>query len=438
VDAVSLNLAPYPAYNVLSGLLLVALGAGIAWLGRARRSNLALAIFSGSFGLGWTLNYAFNGDDPLAGPALVLFGALEVIAAGALVAVARSFPQPLAPGEQGVHVLPAAVAALSFVASIVLGLATGAGSVLGQEAQLVPPVFSNAVRSALAAGFAFALLLLALRYARTASAKLRHQQLLMSAALTLYPGFVAGEYLLVELPGYGRGIASLLVLGVLAVLWLRNARDAPEGASRAPRNLALLVLAMPTLAIALTAAMGTGFVGRGPPPATARVLTVAVLAYAILKHQLLGLDVKVKWTLTRGTLAGIFIAVFLVTTQVAQNYLSGYGPLVGGVAAGLLLFALTPLQRVAERVANVAMPSVKSVGEMAHPERASAYRQQAVVAWADGNVDRRDRAFLEALRNSLGLSHEEAARLESEAAASQPAAAGSASSSARTRRAPRA
>lgn len=44
----------------------------------------------------------------------------------------------------------------------------------------------------------------------------------------------------------------------------------------------------------------------------------------------------------------------------AQTFLTDvYGFVVGGVAAGLLLFAIHPLQRVAERVADAAMPGVR-------------------------------------------------------------------------------
>ena len=111
-----------------------------------------------------------------------------------------------------------------------------------------------------------------------------------------------------------------------------------------------------------------------------------------------------------------FLAVFFVVAQLAQNYLAGvYGWLAGGVAAGLLIFALSPLQHFAERVANAAMPGVRSIAEMAHPERLDLYREQAGLMWADGVIDRQERALLDSLRKRLGLSHEEAASIESEA-----------------------
>lgn len=142
-----------------------------------------------------------------------------------------------------------------------------------------------------------------------------------------------------------------------------------------------------------------------------------LVTYALLRHRLFEIDVKIKWGIKRGTLAAIFLAVFFVVAQVAQTYLTGeYGLVLGGISAGLLLFALAPLQRFAERVADAAMPGVKSVNELTHPERLALYREQARAAWADGVLDKSERNLLDNLRTRLGLSEEEAHRLEREAA----------------------
>ncbi|MEA3203475.1 MAG: hypothetical protein QOI63_1150, partial [Thermoplasmata archaeon] len=53
-----------------------------------------------------------------------------------------------------------------------------------------------------------------------------------------------------------------------------------------------------------------------------RILLPALAAYAIVRHRLFGLDVKIRWTIRRGTVAGIFLAVFLIVTQVGQNFLN--------------------------------------------------------------------------------------------------------------------
>jgi hypothetical protein len=88
---------------------------------------------------------------------------------------------------------------------------------------------------------------------------------------------------------------------------------------------------------------------------------------------------------------------------------------VGIVAAGALLFALTPLQHAAERVASAAVPGAKPVAAMSGADRARLYREQARFMWQDGQLSEDERRALLHLRDQLGLSRDEAARLEEEA-----------------------
>lgn len=141
-----------------------------------------------------------------------------------------------------------------------------------------------------------------------------------------------------------------------------------------------------------------------------------IVTYALVRHQLFGIELKIRWTIRTSTIAGAFVAIFFIVSSVAQNYLSGWGALYGGIAAGLLLFALHPLQRFAERLANAAVPGARAATDMAPSERAAIYRDQARVAWADGIMERSERVLLDNLRERLGLSRDEAALIESEAA----------------------
>lgn len=61
------------------------------------------------------------------------------------------------------------------------------------------------------------------------------------------------------------------------------------------------------------------------------------------------------------------------------------------------------------------MPGVPPVGEMSEDERARLYSEQVHGAWADGTLSQAEREMLERLRVGLGLSIEEAHRLEREA-----------------------
>jgi hypothetical protein len=148
-----------------------------------------------------------------------------------------------------------------------------------------------------------------------------------------------------------------------------------------------------------------------------RIVLPSMAAYAIVRHRLFDLDLKVRWTLRRGTIVGIFLAVFFVTNQVAQNFLSAkYGVVAGGVSAGLLLFALSPLERLGHRVADAVGPKAKPAKGLDHKERLQLYQEQAALVWSDGLMGRKEARLLEKLRSRLGLTYEEAAHITQAAA----------------------
>lgn len=150
------------------------------------------------------------------------------------------------------------------------------------------------------------------------------------------------------------------------------------------------------------------------------IVFMLLVTYGILKVQLLDIDLKVRFAIKSGTLAAAFVAVFLIVAQVAeavaQRYVGNVGWLLGAVAAGLLLFALTPLQRIAERVAHRAVPHARRIDEMALDERLDFYREQARIAWEDGALHRKERALLIGLRTRLGIPASDAERVELEVA----------------------
>jgi hypothetical protein len=126
--------------------------------------------------------------------------------------------------------------------------------------------------------------------------------------------------------------------------------------------------------------------------------------YALLRHQLLGIDVRLKWTLRQGALAAIFIAVFLIVAAVAQNIGGTFvAYAVGAVAAGLLLFVLDPLRRLAERFADAALPRVRDPRAAPPARRLDAYRQAAELMLADGVLTPRKERALAALADELGI-----------------------------------
>ncbi|HLF16387.1 MAG TPA: hypothetical protein VI796_03015 [Candidatus Thermoplasmatota archaeon] len=232
-----------------------------------------------------------------------------------------------------------------------------------------------------------------------------------------FPGFEKTAWLLpsrlVATTGILPAVVGIVVIGLRARTnsWLRHKTPIVFGAS-------------------IMAALSGAYVGSHANQLTDwmpgifilglwRILLPALVAYALVRHRLFGFDVRIKWTLNRGFIAAIFLAVFFVVAQVAQNMLNNsFGWAIGGVAAGLLMFGLTPLQRIAERFSQAVMPHTKPVSEMAHPERLDLFREQAFLVWSDGTMGPKERSLLDQLRDRLGVSYEDAARIEHQAAKS--------------------
>lgn len=149
---------------------------------------------------------------------------------------------------------------------------------------------------------------------------------------------------------------------------------------------------------------------------------ILLLSYAILKGQLFDIDIKLRFTVKASTLTGIFLAVFFVVSQVAQNFLSTrYGILMGGAAAGLLLFALRPLESMAGRVAGAALPQVKDTEAYRDFRKLEVYQATVESFVVDGQLTVRERTALDRLRTKLGIAAGLAIALERDALAGTPA-----------------
>lgn len=148
--------------------------------------------------------------------------------------------------------------------------------------------------------------------------------------------------------------------------------------------------------------------------AWALLIYVALTAYGIAVYHLFDIELRLKWTLERGTMAAAFIAVFFVVSEGAATVLSDrLGTLAGLLATGLLVFALAPLQRSAERLANVALPAVQDTPEYRAYRKLQIYGEALADARSAGPITPVGRLALEKLRESLGLDVDEAAELES-------------------------
>ncbi|MBW3582606.1 MAG: TerB family tellurite resistance protein [Euryarchaeota archaeon] len=136
-----------------------------------------------------------------------------------------------------------------------------------------------------------------------------------------------------------------------------------------------------------------------------RVGTTLLLAYALLKRQVFDVEVRLRFAISRSTVAAVFIAVFFVASEAAQEFFGDTlgSTYVGIAAAGALVFAIAPLQRAADRLAAKAVP----VAEPSSLAR-DTYRHAVRVAFADGTMSRDEERALARLQQGLGLGPEEA------------------------------
>ncbi len=155
-----------------------------------------------------------------------------------------------------------------------------------------------------------------------------------------------------------------------------------------------------------------------------------LVTYALLRHRLFDSDVHLRFAIKGTTLGAIGIAVFFAVSEIAavvfqrvfeSTFLQGRAAasIFGILAASLVVFALVPVQRLAERLSQRAVEGAKPVGSMTHETRLDLYREQLAIAWGDGAMTPKERLLMERLRQHLDLQAEEALAIEAEVAGSR-------------------
>jgi hypothetical protein len=212
-------------------------------------------------------------------------------------------------------------------------------------------------------------------------------------------------------------------LGILAALATFAEASPGTATRRQARWYAATFVVWDTLqliAFSLVEAASRGFgdvvafytIAAGVMAPAATLLFALMLSYSILKAQLFDIDLRIKWGVHRGTIAAIFLGVFLVGFAVAEQYFQKYGVIVGGLSAGLLLIAARPVERAARRMTDAAMPNVKDTTEYRTVRKRDVYSAALTEALADGELSPKDRSVLAALQDHLGISALEANHLE--------------------------
>lgn len=282
------------------------------------------------------------------------------------------------------------------------------------------------------AAYALVALLLAREHARTSPGPGRRSVLLISVGFALTAAFSSVSLLTFAQDLLSRHAsvldaamvlplaAALVFLLAQAVVLIGTYRGAEDPSTRQGVRRALLALPLPVLFVLILAVAPLGLSGTAFTTllalGTVWHLALPVLtAYGLLRHQLFGIDLTVRWTVKQGTVAAAFVAVFFVAGEFAETFFGDvFGPYVGVLAAGVLVFFLAPLQQLAERVSDAAVPEAKDSEQMTSEERLELFRDQLRFAWADGKLDKKERRRMESLRNRLDLPEDEAYRIEAE------------------------
>jgi hypothetical protein len=203
------------------------------------------------------------------------------------------------------------------------------------------------------------------------------------------------------LASLGPGIAALFallvvsyLLGLLATLLARRSARGPL----ARRQATVLALAFGARDLTWGLVYALGFVAivlGGFAPAESILmpllmsgglaLYVCLTAYGVASTHLFDIDLRVKWTLEA------------------------------------LVFAIAPLQRAAERLANQAMPSVQDTAEYKNYRKLQVYGEAVADAMRDSPITPVQRVVLNRLRQQLALDEDEAATLERELGGREPA-----------------
>ena len=142
----------------------------------------------------------------------------------------------------------------------------------------------------------------------------------------------------------------------------------------------------------------------------------ALVVYGILRYSLFDIDLKLKASIRRSTVAAAFVAVYFLVSEVGTVWFADVSgsDYWGIAAAALLLLVLHPIQSLAERLADGLMPGAGPLSELEPDARAAFYREHVDLMWMDGHLSPKDRIVLANLRARLGLDPNVAEAIELE------------------------
>ena len=392
-----MDASPTALVRAGSGFLFVLVGLAVLALSRRRRANVGIGLWAAGLGA-TTVAYHLLFSDP-------------ATATAGLVLAAGTY----ALGAVGLALLLSTEPLRRIGAAAAFGLAVAAEFIMPVQ-RLLPPTPAGSPEVRAVAGVLgvveatmTSMVVVALALAARASddAAERRRKALLALVVGAAWGFTAGAAFVGPIPFERVGIVFLL--GTTAAwIWAAGRVGAPA-----------LAVAWGVLGVGVFGMVddawfgGSTILGTSLGTAVLRAALAGGLVYGVVRFHLLGYEIAAP-TARRGTLATAALVGFFIVAQIAQEFLSDtMGVVLGGVAAGALLFAAVPLQRAAERL--VQPPAVqRPAPAVASDAAANAYRAALRAALRDGPFDAEKEEHLAEVAHALGVSYPEALRLRRE------------------------
>lgn len=407
-----LDLSAQALVNAGGALLFLLLGIGILLVARGSRHARLLGATAATFGLTYVLENLLVFEDGSFAASAILMTIVAPAAAFALLFVldlSRGLPRSHA------RALAAyAVAAAAVLAAFGTAAARPDAAEALKTAGFPPPGGIGTIVAIAVHAQQLALALLvataAVRFhAATGDANERRRAAAVGLAFgpfVLFLGCGASIVTSVSATGTGANIynGAGIAYGLFTV-----AAIVPFAASRSATGAVRLVFpilwGIAAFSIVMAFAIGPGFTPDYGGYGIARSIGATILAYAILRGDLLGVPIP-RLAMGRGAVGMGALATLFIVAEIAQNFLAAeYGLLTGGIVAGAFFFAATPIQRALDRRAALGSPAG------ARDAAEEAYRKAVRLALRDGVLTRDEEADLHDLAHDLGIDGPRAHRI---------------------------
>ena len=130
-----------------------------------------------------------------------------------------------------------------------------------------------------------------------------------------------------------------------------------------------------------------------------------IFTYAILKHEVMGIDERLRKGFTAAAFTGFGALSLLIASEAMESTIPG-GGLIGGLIVGVPLIALRrPILRAFSSLSTALMPEAHTMHELQ-------YLEVFAAANADGNITSKERTMLDLQAKAFGINEARQQHLE--------------------------